>query len=363
LPENKTVLIVGASGLVGTAAATSFVDAGWAVITTSRRKPVFVDASIPHIALDLKDEEQCRAAAEGMTNLTYVVYAAVYEQPGVIKGWKDDEHIETNGRMLKNIIDPLADSGNLSHVSVLQGTKAYGILHEQMRIPGRESQPRVDYPNFYWLQEDYIRQKSEEREFDFSIFRPQVVVGPNYGVNLNPIPVIGVYAAIRKKEGLPFSFPGTPNVVLEPTDCTLIGDACLWAAENERAAGETYNLTNGEVFCWSDMWPAFAKTMGVNTGPDESISMVDYLSTRGPMWDEIVNDHGLQSLTLEEILGESAYYADWVFAYNAKRTPRPAFVSTVKIKEHGFPNVYNTEERICHWLRYLIGQNILPGPI
>jgi nucleoside-diphosphate-sugar epimerase len=361
MPNEKNVLVVGASGLVGTAAADSFWNAGWDVTTTSRRRPPFVDDSIRHVELDLKDAEACRAAAQSLPDITHVVYAAVYEQPGVIKGWKDDEQIETNGQMLKNIIDPLAESGKLKHVSVLQGTKAYGILHEQMRIPGRESQPRVDYANFYWLQEDYIRGKSEDAGFDFSIFRPQVVYGPNYGVNLNPVPVIGVFAAMRHKEGLPFSFPGTANVVLEATDCALIGDACVWAANNDAAAGETYNLTNGEVFCWSDMWPALAKTLGIDTGPDESISVVEYLSAREGLWDEIVKEHGLHPLTLGDILGQSEYYTDWVLAYNAKKIPRPSFVSTVKIKQHGFQNVFNTEERICHWLRYLQEKKILPA--
>ena len=41
----------------------------------------------------------------------------------------------------------------------------------------------------------------------------------------------------------------------------LVGDACLWAATTEKA-GETYNLTNGEVFSWRDMWPAIAETLG-----------------------------------------------------------------------------------------------------
>lgn len=360
MSNSNKVLIVGSSGLVGTAAAHSFHDAGWEVVTTSRRKPVFVDESIQHLELDLKDPDNCKSAARNLSDVSNVVYAAVYEQPGVIKGWKDEEQIETNGQMLRNIIDPLAESGSLEHVTVLQGTKAYGILNQQMRIPGRENQPRVEYPNFYWLQEDYIKEKSAACDFHFSIMRPQVVYGPNYGVNLNPIPVIGAYAAIRHKEGRPFSFPGTANVVLEPTDCTLIGDACLWAACEPKAAGETYNLTNGEVFCWSDLWPAMAKTMGVVSGDDESISLVEYLATRGYLWDEIVAEHNLQKLSLEELLGESAFYVDWVLAYNAKRTPRPSFVSTVKVKEHGFQDVFDTEKRMCFWLDYLKEKKILP---
>ena len=358
---SKKVLIVGASGLVGTAAANSFAASGWEVITASRRKPHLLGDDIPHIALDLKDREQCESAAGAFDTVTHVVYSAVYEKPGLIKGWRDPDHISANGTMLKNIIDPLSRRGRLRHVSLLQGTKAYGLLVQQMRTPGRESQPRVIHPNFYWLQEDYIREKAHADGFDFTIFRPQIIVGPNYGVNLNPVPIIGIYAAMRHKEGLPFSYPGTPNLVLEATDCRLVGDACVWATENKQSAGETYNLTNGEVFCWSDMWPQLAKTLGVEMGPSESISVAEYVSAREKLWREIVAEHDLQPIPLDVLLGESHHYADWVFGYALKRAPRPAFVSTIKIKQAGFQEVYNTEECVCYWLNDLIQQKILPG--
>ena len=52
----KTVLIVGASGLIGTAAVDAFLDAGWAVIAASRRKPeTFSTREFEHLPLDLLD--------------------------------------------------------------------------------------------------------------------------------------------------------------------------------------------------------------------------------------------------------------------------------------------------------------------
>ena len=34
-----------------------------------------------------------------------------------------------------------------------------------------------------------------------------MIVGPNHGVVMNLPPVIGVYAALRRAEGLPLAFP------------------------------------------------------------------------------------------------------------------------------------------------------------
>ena len=108
------------------------------------------------------------------------------------------------------------------------------------------------------------------------------------------------------------------------------------------------------------MWPALATTLGVEDGPDESLSVAEYVSTREKLWQEIVTEYGLQPIALGHLLGESAHYADWVFGYALKRRPRPAFVSTVKIKQAGFQDVYNTEECVCHWLDKLIERKILP---
>jgi nucleoside-diphosphate-sugar epimerase len=229
-----------------------------------------------------------------------------------------------------------------------------------MRIPAREDQPRVEHPNFYWLHEDYVREQSARRGFAFTIFRPQLIVGPNHGVVMNPLPVIGVYAAMRKAEGLPFSYPGGADWVWEMVDTRLIANAALWAARAPAAAGETFNLTNGEVFAWRDLWPAMARTLGVETGPDESIALAAYLPARAALWDRIVERHGLRPIPLGELLGESHHYADLCFAHGATRPPAPTFVSTVRIKQAGFTETCNTEASVCHWLEDLMARRILP---
>ena len=123
----QKVLIVGSSGLVGTAAARAFAGRGWPVITLSRRPPeLLADLDVEHLALDLKDEAACRRAAADLQTVTHVVYAAVHELPGLVQGWSDPEQIQTNAAMLENLLNPLADEANLQHVTLLQGTKAYG---------------------------------------------------------------------------------------------------------------------------------------------------------------------------------------------------------------------------------------------
>jgi len=52
----NTVLIAGASGLVGAAAVDKFLDDGWDVIAVSRRRPeVFSTRDFRHVPIDLRD--------------------------------------------------------------------------------------------------------------------------------------------------------------------------------------------------------------------------------------------------------------------------------------------------------------------
>ena len=358
----KTVLIVGASGLVGTAAASSFAGEGWRVITCSRRYPELLTVEPHrHLSLDITDASACFDHLTGMDEtISHVVYAAVQESPGLIPGWSDPEQIRLNGQMLENILVPLLSKDGLEHITLLQGTKAYGASVGSMRVPARESQNRVEHPNFYWLHEDYVKEKSVEHGFSFTIFRPQLIVGPNHGVVMNLPPVLGVYAAIRKKERLPFSFPGGPDWIWEAVDARLVGDACLWAAGAESAKDETFNLTNGEVFSWRDMWPAIANTLNVDSGPEESLSIAGYLAERGSLWADIVVEHNLAHNSLESILGESHHYADLCLACGLSSRPPATFVSTIKIKQAGFTQTYDSEESFCFWLRDLQARKVIP---
>ena len=357
----KKVLIVGASGLVGTAAANSFARAGWQVVAASRRRPdLLTHENIKFLALDLQDVDACAAACRDLNGITHIVYTAVYELPGLVNGWSDSHQIDTNGQKLKHHLRDLENTRHLEHLTQLQGTTAYGAMVGPMRVPARESQPRVEHPNFYWVQEDFLRSHAEQHNYDFTILRPQMIVGPNHGVVMNLPPVIGVYAALRRAEGLPLAFPGGVERALEAVDVRLVGDACLWAATTENARGETYNLTNGEVFSWRDMWPAIAETLDASVGDDEPLSVAEYVMQREDLWQRIVAEHNLVPNSLEQIAGESHHYADLCFAFGASVAPPPIFVSTVKIRQAGFTQTYNSEESFCYWLRDLRSRRIIP---
>ncbi|MDZ5446357.1 NAD-dependent epimerase/dehydratase family protein [Micromonospora sp. 4G57] len=343
------VLVVGANGLVGSAAVDSFREGGWDVIGMSRRP----STAERHLSVDLRDAAATRDAATRLKGVTHVVYAAVHEMPGLVAGWRDDRQMAANLEMFRNLLDNLNE---VEHVTLLQGAKAYGVHRHPIRIPAREREPRDDHPNFYWLQEDHLRASG----LAWTILRPQLIVGPTYGVAMNLPPVIGAYAALCRYLGRPFAFPGGAPYVTEAVDVRLVANAARWAATNKQAWGETYNLTNGEVFAWRDLWPAIADELGMPTAPDEPLRLAKWLPAQATAWDDLVREHNLRRIPLADLLGESHHYADFHFAYGAQHAPPPALMSTVKIKQAGFAQVMDTEESMRHWLRTLIDQRILP---
>jgi nucleoside-diphosphate-sugar epimerase len=356
-----TVLVAGASGLVGTACVDRFLDDGWDVVAVSRRRPeVFNSRPFQHLMVDLRDEAATRTAVSGLTGITHVVYAAVFEKPGLIAGWTEQDQMDTNLAMLRNVVQPLVETGSLQHVTLLQGTKAYGIHLHPMRVPARERHPRDQHANFYWLQEDYLTAEAATAGFTWTIMRPQLIVGPNTGVVMNLPPVIGAYAAICKAEGRPFGFPGGAPYVWEAVDTRLVANAIRWAAEAPAAAGQHFNLTNGEVFEWRDLWPALADALGVPAAPDQPLSLAEFLPAKADTWEKVVAEHGLRPIAMADLLGESHHYADFCFAHGATQPPPPAFVSTVKIKQAGFTEVWDTEESFVHWIRVLQDRRVLP---
>jgi nucleoside-diphosphate-sugar epimerase len=361
--SKPVVLVAGASGVVGTAAVEAFLGADFEVVALSRRAPV-VDSTRPyrHLSVDLRDAAACASAVADLPTVTHVVYAAVAEQPGLVAGWRDREQMALNLAMLRHVLDPLCERGGVRHVSLLQGTKAYGAHLHRIPVPARERFPRDPHDNFYWLHEDHVRALAARHGLTFTIWRPQLIVGPNHGVVMNLPPIIGAYAAICREEGLPFAFPGGASRVWEAVDTRLLAAAMVWAASSPAAVDETFNITNGEVFEWRSLWPALADELGLEVGPDQPRSLADYLPAKADVWDRVVARHGLQPSPMAELLGESHHYADLCFNSGRATPGPPALVSTVKLRQAGFGECCDTEASFRHWLRVLVERKVLPPP-
>jgi nucleoside-diphosphate-sugar epimerase len=135
--SNKA-LVVGALGLVGRAAVEHLETLGdWEIVGVSRRKPDW-DTRAQFLSVDLRDRAACEAAFGSLHGVTHVIYTALYEAPRLGAGWSDPKHASINLEMLRNTLEPLErGSPGLRHVTVLQGTKAYGVHQGPSKTPAK----------------------------------------------------------------------------------------------------------------------------------------------------------------------------------------------------------------------------------
>src|SRR5262249_24312475 len=101
--NGKKVVVAGATGLVGNAALRHFGRGGGCdVVALSRRQPRELYGA-RHVSIDLTDPTQCAQAAAQLQGATHLVYAALYEAPNLIDGWRDPNQIRTNDLMLRHL--------------------------------------------------------------------------------------------------------------------------------------------------------------------------------------------------------------------------------------------------------------------
>ena len=361
MPPRKTVLVAGASGLVGAAAARHFAaEPGTAVLALARR-PV-APAGARAVPLDLRDPAAVAAAAPGFASVTHLVFAALHEQPELTAGWRDPAQIDTNAAMLRHLLDALDTAAPaLRHVTLLQGTKAYGVHVGPFAIPAREDRSeRRDIPNFYWAQQDLLTDRQRGRSWHWTILRPVLIVGSAIGGAMNLIPPLGVYAALLGERGEAFHYPGGAPRVAQAVDADLLARAIGWAGETAAARDQAFNVTNGDVFVWEHIWPAVAAAFGMAPGEARPCALARFLPEHEPAWNAIAARHGLTAPGLADFIGLSAQYADYTWRHGRTDPGPPSIVSTVKIRQAGFHDVMDTETMFARHIAAARAARLLP---
>jgi nucleoside-diphosphate-sugar epimerase len=357
------VAVIGATGVVGRATAEHLAATGRDVVAVSRR-PLDLPGVV-HVPVDLADgpgsSEVLRSPA--FRDTTHVVYAALEESPDLAAGWRDDALIDRNSLLFRHALEPIiAEHGaTLRHVTLLQGAKAYGFHVGPRAVPGKERAPRDAHDNFYFRQEDALRALAEGTAWSWTVLRPQVVFGESLGSPMNLLPAVGVFAALEREHGRPLSFPGGPPSVQEAVDARLLARVVAWAGDAPVARGETFNVTNGDVYTWHDVWPTIADAFGMAVGEPEARALAVEMPTRAEEWAGVVDRHGLRApRDLHAFVGGSWVYADILFGAPGRVRPVPALLSTVKLRQAGFGDCVDTEDMFRDWLARLQDRRLLP---
>jgi nucleoside-diphosphate-sugar epimerase len=353
------LLIVGALGVVGRAVMERFAGRPDMELVGLARRTADFAPQATWVSADLRDAEGTRHALAPHRDATHVVYAALNEQPDLLRGWRAPENVALNTLMLRNTMDAL-QGAQLQHVTLLQGTKAYGVhTGRPMRVPAREQDAVRDHPNFYFDQEDLVAARAAEAGFRWTIFRPQIVLGVALGSAMNPVASLGAYAVLSRELGRPLSFPGHPHLLTECTDARLLAAAIEWAWGEPRSHGEAFNVANGDVIVWETFFKRLAAVFRMDLGEPSEVRVADEMPRHAQLWRRIAQREGLRVPDLDALVGLSWQYADATWA-SRRPFPVPPLVSTIKLRQFGFGDCIDTEESIVQHIEAMREQGYLP---
>lgn len=344
-------LVAGAGGVIGRNVIDHFGSLGVPTRGVSRRRPASVDGW-EHVSADLLDSEAARKALAPLGDTTRLVFAAYIEKLDPL------EQVAVNVTLLNNTLDGLKAAGTrLEHVTLYQGTKYYGSHLGPFKTPTREDDSRLIAPNFYYDQENLLRQRAAADGFAFTLFRPEAVMGYTQGTPMNLLMALAAYVAITKKLGIALRFPGPrktyDQVLYQMSDAALLARATAWAATEPAAHGQAFNLTNGDVIRWRHLFEAIADHYGLRLEEPQTIVLNEQMPLYAGLWDQIVAEHGLQSTPWATLV-------DWRFADMILGSEWDNVSSTIKIRQAGFADCYDTIERTLELLDDLGERKIIP---
>jgi nucleoside-diphosphate-sugar epimerase len=352
---NGTALVVGASGIVGSATADLLLSEGWTVHGLSRR-PVEKPGVLPVVA-DLQDNAGTAAALADVR--PDVVFITTW-----LRQASEAENIRVNATMLRNLLDGLRSGGSTRHVALVTGLKHYlgpfeaygkGVLPQ---TPFREEQGRLDVENFYYAQEDEVFAAADRDGFSWSVHRPHTVIGMAVGNAMNMGTTLAVYATLCRESGRPFRFPGSAtqwNGLTDMTDARQLARHMLWTVSTPAARNEAFNVVNGDVFRWSWMWQRLAQWFGIEAaGFDGSVLPLEtQMAGDASLWREIAERERLAEPDLKRLA--SPWHTDADLG-----RPIEAVTDMSKSRKLGFTGYQPTDDAFYALFEKLRAQHLIP---
>jgi len=297
------------------------------------------------------DREGTIKAFSNLDTVTDLVFAAYVEKPTMA------ETVEPNAKMLTNTLEALAARNvPLRRIVLSGGAKSYGFSLGAFNAPAKETEPRLIAPIHYHQQEDIVADWSSKNGTNWTVLRPHLVMGPSLNSPMNLVTSLAAYAAMSRELGLPLRFPGRRkgwNTLQETTDAELFGRATLWALGEDKARNEIFNVSNGDVYRWRQLWNELAAFYDLPVAEPLAMSTVSEMSEKGPLWDSIVARYGLHATPYEQIANWS--FVDWMLNFGDE-----TILSTIKIRKAGFADCIDTHESFRRQLTKLRELRIIP---
>ncbi|XP_024521502.1 3-oxo-Delta(4,5)-steroid 5-beta-reductase [Selaginella moellendorffii] len=354
-------IVIGVTGINGNSICRKLLEQGsWQVYGTGRRdRPDWLPTEVSYVQLDLLDQVDVQTKLSPLKNRITTLFWAAW-----IPMKTEEENCDANGTIFRNTLDALLP-GVLRHICLTTGAKHYLGPFDRWRdvmpaeAPFREDYPRLPVPNFYYVQEDLLFDRVKQHpHLTYSIHRPSAIFGFAPRSYMNCILALVVYAAICKRDKLPFRFFGsraTWEGLTCASDADLIAEQEIWAATHPAAKNQALNITNGDVFKWKHVWAVIADEMGVDPVPfdGESFNLESLMKGRDGAWDALVREHKLLPTKFQDV--GQFWFLDTMFERAVENLS-----NMNKSKELGFLGFRNSEKSVRHWIQVLKAEKIVP---
>lgn len=351
MTTSNTALIVGANGVIGSNLTDHLLSLeNWQVIGLSRKGGQNRNR-LEYLSVDLLHKESTRQKLQHLSHVTHIFYTAFQDRPT----WA--ELVPPNLAMLVNVVEAIEPVAvNLQHISLMQGYKVYGAHLGPFKTPARETDAGHMPPEFNVDQQLFLEERQKGKNWTWSAIRPSVVGGTALGNPMNLALVIAMYASISKELSLPLRFPGKPgayNKILEMTDATLLAKATVWAATDPRCANQAFNITNGDLFRWEELWPKLAAWFSLETAPPLPMSLQVIMNDKEELWKKIQQKYGLHQHSYASL--SSWTFGDAVFGWDYDM-----FGDSSKSRRFGFHEYIETEQMFYRLFEELRNKKIIP---
>jgi len=348
----RTALIVGVTGVTGRGLAARLApDPDWRVLGLARR-PEDAPEGVEAVAADLSDPAAARVALAAHDDVTHLFHCA-FDGRGDFAA-----QVPANLALLDNALDAVEAAGApLAHVHLVEGTKWYGSHLGPFPTPAREDDPRHMPPNFYFDQQDGLSARvAAGARWSWSACRPHAICGFSLGNPMNLAMAIAAYGAICRELGLPMRFPGKPKAwesLYQVCDAGHLAEAMVWMATDPACANEAFNIVNGEPFRWKRLWPRLAAMLGCEAGEPQTLPLARWMADKGPLWDRIVERHGLRPVPWEQV-------ANWGFAEFVWSTEWDCVSSMMKARQAGFHAAVDDETMFAGLFERFRAERVIP---
>ncbi|KAL2153816.1 hypothetical protein VTH82DRAFT_2491 [Thermothelomyces myriococcoides] len=243
------------------------------IYALSRSKKDEYPPNVVHKHIDLlSSADQMAQDLQGI-EAEYIFFAAYLQKDTEQENW------QVNGDMLSNFLSAVSHA-NTKRILLVTGAKQYGVHLGQPKNPLFETDPWLTSdafpPNFYYRQQAILHEFcAKHKDIHWTVTYPNDVIGFAKGNFMNLATGIGLYAAVSRElagpdEGL--TFPGSLAFYTRFdtfTSAALHARFCEWAALEPRAADQAFNVANGDVQSWQDLWPRLARRFGTHVREDQ----------------------------------------------------------------------------------------------